>query len=160
MSFEEHTQSLDVLTKTRLLRLNFEPRAKWIAAPQQLTYQRKLVGDPIGSAILIKEPDGSFTVKNLQSGQEWPLDQAGLTDGRARLWRDAHTATITFDKGHRTLLVGGLDGPPTSIWVDGAPMLIWQGGQAGLFLKSRCDLLFLSNGKATQPVSLAQLVET
>jgi hypothetical protein len=160
LAFDELTQELFVLTKSRLLRVSFEPRAEWTTKPDTFKAQRQVVGSPIDGILIMKEDNETFTAENLRSGTQWPLGQAGLSKGKAQIWPGTPTLTITYgpDKNRRTLVVNMQADPPTSAWVDGEPLMIWQKGQAGLFFKTGCDLLFWRASAAVQPISLVSVL--
>jgi hypothetical protein len=159
VSFEESTQSLLVLTRSRLLRVNFEPRAKWAAMPKALRIDREAVVEPRDGLIVTREVGThAFIVENLRTDERWPIDEAG-GDGVIRGWAGIPVATIGYSSGKidRTLVVDLSGSRPSTNWVDGHAVAFWRDGQSALFTRRGCDLLLWRAPGSIQALSLAAI---
>jgi hypothetical protein len=158
VSFDESTQSLMVLTRSRLLRLNFEPRAKWIALPGAVRIDPDKVARLNENLILTREEGaGAFAVVNLRTGERWPIDQTGLSNPWIQTWAGAPVATI-FDWHAPSVVVNFSGNQPLTGTVDGHPMAVSRDGRSAIFFKAGCDLLLWRASGAVQPVSLASVL--
>ena len=160
LTFDESNQELLVLTRSRLLRMQFEPRAEWTVAPHAFRADRETIIAPIENTLVTVENTKVIKAENLRSGEETLLVEAAAGSRHVRAWPDTSIVTVTYgpDGTRHTIIADLLSSPPALRSVEGGVLLVWHDGQLALLYKAGCDLVLWRANGIVQPVSIAQVL--